>query len=51
MDVPEWLINSLPAVGIICVLTSIFYLYIMHDQIKDAYSMFYGLAVTGKFKL
>ena len=47
MDAPEWLINTLPAIGIIGILTSICYLYVMHAQSKDAYSMFYGFAVIG----
>ena len=48
MNAPEWLVNTMPAVGILGLATSACYLYIMHKTRTDAYVMYYGLAVIGK---
>ncbi|KAE9553385.1 hypothetical protein FO519_003395 [Halicephalobus sp. NKZ332] len=46
MDVPDWLINTLPGIGIVGILTSICYLYVMHVQSKDAYNIFFAIGMT-----
>lgn len=47
MNAPEWLIDVMPAVGILGLATSACYLYIMHKTRMDAYVMYYGLAFIG----
>uniref|UniRef100_A0AC34GI70 G-protein coupled receptors family 1 profile domain-containing protein n=1 Tax=Panagrolaimus sp. ES5 TaxID=591445 RepID=A0AC34GI70_9BILA len=44
MNAPEWLVDVMPAIGILGLATSACYLYVMYKSRLDAYVMYYGLA-------
>uniref|UniRef100_A0A7E4W3P8 G_PROTEIN_RECEP_F1_2 domain-containing protein n=1 Tax=Panagrellus redivivus TaxID=6233 RepID=A0A7E4W3P8_PANRE len=46
MDLPEWLVEAMPAIGLIGASTSAFYLYLMRRKLGDTYTFFYGLIIV-----